>query len=184
MMLSDIFPIGLIACGLAVLWLLLFGRKLLVADRRRAACLFAARFLGLWWAMTTIALLFKTRTFLLNEHGDPFQNVNLVPFLTIGEYLADRNWLQLLGNALIFTPFPLLLRANFPSLKRAGFYTIIAATLLLIEPLQALINLLWHGPVNVIDIDDLLLNAAGCLLGLAALALYDGLKTKKEAAYE
>lgn len=179
MLLTDIIPIGLIAFVLSLLLTLVLDFRTFRTAPWRTVCQFAARFLGLWWAMTAIALLFKTRTFFLNNPGSPFAHVNLLPFKTITAYLGSQNWLQLLGNAFILLPFPVLLAVNFPRMKTHTYYWVVFGVTALIEPVQLLVNLFAGSPVNAIDIDDFLLNALGCLLGLAVAHLFKHLTRKK-----
>ena len=107
----------------------------------------------------------------MDGQGDPFAAVNLVPFKTIAEYIENRNRVQIFGNMLVLFPFPALLYFNFPKMNNRNYLVTVLCVTVLIEPIQLLINVIANISANVIDIDDFLLNAAGCLLGLTALKL-------------
>ncbi|MDR1272579.1 MAG: D-alanyl-D-alanine carboxypeptidase family protein, partial [Clostridiales Family XIII bacterium] len=141
--------------------------------------MFASRFLGLWYAAIAIDLLFKARTLLMNEPGDPFEAVNLVPFKTIAEYIYEGDHIQIMGNFLILFPLPALLHFNFPKMGLRALSTAAFCTAILLEPLQLLVNIITGTAANVIDIDDFLLNASGCFLGLQVARL---LLSKKSRA--
>ncbi|MDR1464583.1 MAG: VanZ family protein [Oscillospiraceae bacterium] len=181
---TDIFPLGALALGAAGL-LCLF--QFFSAKRRHVRVkiphLFFVRFLGLWYAAAALTLLFKLVTirFALLGSPDPrwYSIGNLVPFHTIAQYARQRNWVQLGGNAAVLFPLPLLLRFNFPKMKYKRVLWIALCAALLIEPAQFLVNFALRASTNVIDMDDLLLNAAGCLLGLLALKLLQRLRPKR-----
>jgi glycopeptide antibiotics resistance protein len=171
MRITDIIPLGVVAFVLAVALTVIscvrqkcqFGQTL---------CLFALRFAGLWYALAAVTLLFKLGTigFVPNGSGDlAFMRVNLKPFVTIIEYVNARNTIQIAGNLGVLFPLPILLRLNFAKISFRKITLISAIVTLLIEPLQLLVNVIIRSPYNSIDIDDLLLNAAGVALGLIAV---------------
>ena len=92
---------------------------------------------------------------------------NLMPFQEIHRYLAYRDYvpdwvfvLNLLGNLLIFAPIGLLvpvMRMKKTSMVRVIIYAFIAS--LSIELLQLVTK------VGVFDVDDLILNTTGSLIG-------------------
>ncbi len=101
------------------------------------------------------------------------ENVNLVPFRTIGGFLADLHGggrshaiINLLGNVIMFIPLGFFVPAVF---KKTGAFcrTMLwsAAAVICIEVLQ-LITLLGS-----MDIDDLLLNLAGAAIGYGVYRL-------------
>jgi glycopeptide antibiotics resistance protein len=179
MLITDVIPLGLTALIAAGLLLGLFQRDSLRADPQKAMRLFLGYFLGIWWALLAIAVLFKLRTFLLTEQGDPFANINLVPFTTIAPYLAQGDLIQLVGNIFILFPLPLFLYFNFPHMKNRTLLLSVLCVTVLIEPVQLLINIITNAPANVIDIDDFFLNATGCLLGLGLTLLLKHRVSKK-----
>ena len=65
-------------------------------------------------------------------------------------------------------------------IDRAYLWIVLCVTVL-IEPVQLLVNIIANAPANAIDIDDFLMNAAGCLLGLAAAELLLLITRRKKA---
>lgn len=169
MYITYLIPMGVIAFIAASLLVIVCHREKLRTDRRGALRMLLTRFLGLWWAIAAISLLFKITGFTMDGQGDLFTVVNLVPFKTIAEYIEKGNLVQILGNMLVLFPFPALLYFNFPKMNNRDYLVTVLCVAVLIEPIQFLINVIANTPANVIDIDDFLLNAAGCLLGLLAL---------------
>lgn len=138
-----------------------------IPDTPHMGRLFVMRVLALCWVLLAIAVLFKTRTVLVPKPvGDPFATLSLVPFATIHAAIATQRWIQIVGNIIIFVPFPLLLRASIPPLTRRAQWQIALGVTASIEPMQLLINVLVQRPFNVVDIDDVLLNLMGCLIGI------------------
>lgn len=94
---------------------------------------------------------------------------NFVPFGTIGHYLhigGREMWLNVVGNLAAFVPLGLLLpmfRDEWRSLPCAGAFSL--AVSLLIESLQ------YISGQRVADVDDLLLNTLGGILGYLAFAV-------------
>lgn len=100
-----------------------------------------------------------------------FSNINLVPFRTIREsievlksgentYLIRHNIINLVGNVGVFIPLGYFLPKVFPklhSLKKA--LLTITITVLSVELLQ------WLTMLGSLDIDDILLNIPGALIG-------------------
>jgi glycopeptide antibiotics resistance protein len=92
---------------------------------------------------------------------------NLIPFTTIKRYMVHfhsynfRTWaINLLGNIAVFTPFGLFLPALFKSANRIGLFLIIFfLPLLVLEILQTLLRL------GSFDVDDLILNVLGAVIG-------------------
>ncbi len=103
-----------------------------------------------------------------------YQNMNLIPFATIQKYThawgAVSNMViitNILGNIVAFIPFGLLLPVLKPSLK--GLWRIFFASLGLsafIELVQGLLG------VGVMDVDDLILNVLGGLVGYLVFRLF------------
>jgi len=71
---------------------------------------------------------------------------------------------DIIGNILLFIPFPLFLFFFFRIKNFSRLLVISIAASFLIESLQYLLN------VGVADVDDLVLNTIGSLLGLLVLA--------------
>ena len=96
-----------------------------------------------------------------------FSNVHLVPFWTIRSQLAfglERSEArQLIGNMALFVPFGFLLPAAVRTCRRLWVTLVVAAGLsALIESLQAIL------PEHATDVDDVILNTTGAVLGYLA----------------
>jgi glycopeptide antibiotics resistance protein len=98
--------------------------------------------------------------------GPPY-SYNIVPLDTIGRYLRAmhslpfRVWgVNLLGNIGIFVPFGILLPIIWVSLRRLGslLLTVVVA-LVILEVSQMLLG------AGTMDVDDVLLNVLGMLIG-------------------
>jgi glycopeptide antibiotics resistance protein len=95
---------------------------------------------------------------------------NLVPFRTIAIYLAnatDPFWIrQAVGNLLFLLSIGLLAPIAFPVLNRWSLVPLVALTIsVAVEVAQ-----LWI-PNRSADVDDVILNVGGALLGFALLRL-------------
>lgn len=105
---------------------------------------------------------------------------NLVPFQEIRRYIEYRAMigipsviLNLVGNIVAFVPFGFLLPMISPKERRAGMIFLLALELsLMIEVVQ----LFSH--VGSFDVDDLILNTAGGLLGYGAYRAFHGIARK------
>jgi glycopeptide antibiotics resistance protein len=109
---------------------------------------------------------------LLPAHPAPGQSVedNFVPLRTIGIWVANPDsgfWIrQMVGNLLLLLPVGLLGPISLPWMDRWSRVLLAAATLsLAIELAQ-----LWV-PDRATDVDDLLLNVAGAVVGYTLLLL-------------
>ena len=95
------------------------------------------------------------------------QNVNLVPFHTILNYISNSSndplstiLTNLIGNFFAFMPMAFFLPVFVKKLRRIGFFTLIMALgIIMIELIQGFTNL------GTCDIDDLILNLAGAIIG-------------------
>ena len=127
--------------------------------------LIASVFLGLWLAA---AFAFTLRA----AHPLPGQVVtdNPIPFATIQIYVANLDssfWLsQAVGNLLLLLPLGLFGPLAVPWLNR--WWRVLLAALVLSACIEA--AQLWI-PERSADVDDVMLNAAGALLGYWLLIL-------------
>lgn len=90
----------------------------------------------------------------------------LIPFATIIKVAAFGNWIQIIGNVALLLPLPifiLLLSRKPIGIKKT--FLISLAVSLSIEIIQFVINLLTKEPNKVADVDDLILNVTGALIG-------------------
>ncbi len=105
--------------------------------------------------------------------------VNWIPFRTIGEQVGmafggnPYGIINLLVNCCLFAPFPVLLGLCFPQLKCRYRFLIPFVTVLVCEAIQP-----YCG--RSVDIDDVILNTAGALVGVLISALIDRLWSRKQ----
>lgn len=104
--------------------------------------------------------------------------VNLMPFDTIWQSIRlGPDWPQfwiLLGNVAAFVPLGVFIGCVWPERRswRRAFAICLAATLS-IELVQLGVSLLLNYPYRVADIDDVIVNLFGGLLGFAGFVLGD-----------
>lgn len=116
-------------------------------------------------------------------------NLNLVPFKTIRDFLdiiahVDSRYLtafalaNLIGNVLLFVPFGMLLPALWPAMRKLRHF--LPACVLIMAAVEAVQLFTLLGSC---DIDDIILNLAGELLGFAFFRLISifGEKAGEEA---
>lgn len=96
---------------------------------------------------------------------------NLVPLATLRETLALQGWPRLrlfVGNILVFVPFGVLAPIVWPRLNGLGRMALAGLLLsLTIELGQLAVSLTLRSWVRMSDVDDVLLNVPGVLLGFA-----------------
>ena len=100
----------------------------------------------------------------------PFPWVNIVPFETItGALRYGLDWQPgrvLVGNVLAFAPFGVFLPILWPS--RRSLISVVGAGLaisLALEAVQLAVSLLIGAPYRVADVDDVIINVLGVVLG-------------------
>jgi glycopeptide antibiotics resistance protein len=122
------------------------------------------------YVMIMIKLLFLRNT---SGYFSSGYSYNLVPFRTIKQYIIYRNrietqiWVKnLFGNIILFIPLgvfgPLL---NIKLFKKTLFLEVIISLLFCVELIQLITK------VGSFDIDDIILNTFGALLGLLFTSL-------------
>lgn len=90
----------------------------------------------------------------------PFK-LNLVPFVNITDYAIKSDiYINIIGNTVMFIPSGILLPVLYRELDRA--WKVIGAGALMSLCIE-LIQLLFY--VRTTDVDDLILNTAGCIAG-------------------
>ena len=103
-------------------------------------------------------------------------SVNLIPFKTVWEYvleyIARGPWVlsiairNIAGNFILFFPMGMFLPCLFPKTRKFGRTALIAfCTILCVELTQLFLRL------GIFDVDDLILNISGWLLGFAVLKI-------------
>jgi glycopeptide antibiotics resistance protein len=138
-------------------------------------------------------------TFLQNHDFSPehlkflFSTVNLIPFRTIIDQIgqwpaAGAAGYQLSGNLLMLAPlgFSLLYFKWAKNWKQALLYAFLCT--FAIEFIQFLHNLYFRlfsmGMNRSTDIDDILLNTAGALLGIGIYTLWSGITGRRTRAHQ
>lgn len=107
-------------------------------------------------------------TYLYAGHKVHYPNLyqNLIPFKTIVDTFQHGNHIQNVGNVLLLLPLPILLQLI--SQKKYSFLKAFTTCLIVsmsIETAQCIIDLLTQYPNKVVDIDDVILNGFGGILG-------------------
>ena len=108
---------------------------------------------------------------MLNFGGtNPGHQANFLPFATIGPYLLGyKGWLiagiNLAGNIALLVPLGFLLPFVYPTITWKKNLLLAVATGLVIETLQTVLH------VGIFDIDDVILNALGVMLGYWAFVV-------------
>ncbi len=99
--------------------------------------------------------------------GDFMVYYQIVPFKTIMNYFVNTAWIkQIGGNLLLLMPIPLIL--SFTS-KVIRYKRIMLFGIMLsfgIEIIQLVINIITQFPIRVADIDDIIINTAGIIIGI------------------
>ncbi|MFD3274757.1 VanZ family protein [Aquirufa echingensis] len=103
------------------------------------------------------------------QTGDP----NWIPFKTIASYFMGNKGLlivglNLAGNLLLLAPIGFLIPAGFPDIRRNTIFMLALCTSLSIEIIQHIFQ------IGFFDIDDVLLNSLGFILGYYFCALLPG----------
>jgi glycopeptide antibiotics resistance protein len=151
---------------------------------RIAMLLAAATYLVVLLSLTFLPLPLSTEAASYPPKGYPWFNVD--PFFTIGRALrrglASHDGLILIGNLLAFVPVGVLLPILRPSRWQWLTVLLAAATLsVLIELGQFGVSRLIGAPYRQADIDDVLVNAAGGLIGYVSLVVIGRLPARKHA---
>lgn len=137
-------------------------------------------FMLVFYGLLLISILFYPSV----THPDEYIDVNyfqLIPFKSIVNFVVNRNYIQILGGIIITIPIVPLTLLNFKGLSLKTTSLITSAIVLLIEPLQLLINILTKYPNKIIDIDDLILNSVGLLISICLIKGYQKILNKAPA---
>jgi glycopeptide antibiotics resistance protein len=134
--------------------------------------LFNALFLtvGIIYALIMIKLLFLRGS----SYSWDVYNYNLIPLKTIKRYIMNRNhinsniWINnLLGNIVLFIPLGIFIPIlNKRLLETKLFISTILIALFCVELVQMLTK------VGTFDIDDVILNSLGAMIGLVLTKLF------------
>ncbi|BFH17438.1 VanZ family protein [Paenibacillus melissococcoides] len=91
--------------------------------------------------------------------------MQLIPFKTIETTLNHHNYIQVYGNLLLLFPLPILLQLIFKKFSFFKSFLIVLSVTVFIEITQFGIDLLTNYPNKVMDIDDVILNTLGGIIG-------------------
>ncbi|MFM7839826.1 MAG: VanZ family protein [Chitinophagaceae bacterium] len=116
----------------------------------------------------------------LNFGGTLEGTPNFIPFKTIGPYLlGDKGWIiagiNLVGNIILLVPVGFLLPFVYRKFNWKIILPLAAATGLIIEGAQVLLH------VGIFDIDDVLLNGVGVLVGFWTYFAFQKLRRSRLA---
>ncbi|NBI61774.1 VanZ family protein [Clostridiales bacterium] len=110
------------------------------------------------------------------------RNLQLVPFSTITMMIENNNWMtQVAGNVLLLLPVPFFLGfmrkrlIGLPQLLVSGLFSVG------IEAAQLLENIICQYPNRAVDIDDILLNMLGILVGTLCVTILKKGNSVKES---
>lgn len=108
------------------------------------------------------------------ENGEYVSFIQLVPLKSISSSILNATWIRLtIGNIFLLTPLPIfygLYKINSKiNYKRCLFLGILCSVT--VEIIQLLINLITNYPNRVFDIDDIILNSLGILIGIFTFML-------------
>ncbi|WP_366937953.1 VanZ family protein [Demequina sp.] len=168
---AGALPIALVG---AVLVLLAWAVGLATRRGSRAA---------LWVALVTCLAVIGWVTIGLTIAGTPTGagGVNLTPFQEILRALdtgASTPWRNLVGNIVLFVPFGAVVAA----LVRRGFFLRVLTATMLGAGLSAGIEAAQFLLGRVADVDDIILNSAGALLGAVIAATVVGIRSGSSRA--
>lgn len=105
----------------------------------------------------------------LRSDANLMSSINLIPLRGMSiDYLLS---IQGVGNIVLGIPFglPFLVKSNFRSILRRGLFFSLT-----IELVQLVISLLYRFPYRTIDINDVLLNLSGVMIGFALFCFLPG----------
>jgi len=98
--------------------------------------------------------------------GEPIRRMNLVPFKTISPYLRSLGpgnahaFINLAGNVVMFVPLGFFLPCIFHRLR--SFWKTVASAFIIIAAIELI---QYFSGLGSLDIDDLILNLPGALIG-------------------
>lgn len=123
------------------------------------------------YSLLLVSILFYPSVKYSNEHID-INYFQVIPFKSITDFIINKNYIQILGGFMITAPMIPLLLLNLRKLSLKTASVIALVIVLLIEPLQLMINIITNYPNKIIDIDDFILNSIGLLLSICLVKIY------------
>ena len=116
------------------------------------------------------------------------ESLNLVPLRTLIDSFGDGSGTAYLvrvhgGNLLLLAPFTLLGAVMWPRMRRWWKALLVGVGgSLAIELTQLALRVVSHPPYRSVDVDDVILNTAGALLGYGVYVVGRGLLSRRRAA--
>ncbi|PEL13499.1 VanZ family protein [Bacillus sp. AFS017336] len=130
----------------------------------------------LFYWLSLIKVVFFPFSYRFKHNPEIFRSdllYQFVPFHTIFDSIKYDLWIQIIGNIALLLPIPLLFvvlkSKNLPFYKNFIFGLTLTIS---IELIQLLINYSTKYPNKVMDIDDVILNMIGILLGWLISKVY------------
>lgn len=166
-----------IALVLYFICLALFFHKLGAKRNLAVALLFL--YAGVLFALT-VPVVPKDRWHIIPASTDwMIHSIVWIPFLSAADMFrsaaSSGNWAEffrvIAGNALVFIPLGILLPLANPKIRFPGILLPAFLVPLCIEALQLTANILAGTELRIVETEDVILNAAGCLLGYLLYAL-------------
>lgn len=157
----------------AVVWLIWLIYTVFFVQKKKTVSQIVLRSLTFAYIIMVLGVgLFPIQNYPLEN--PPGQN--FIPFKTIVELVTTLPaWIatkQIVGNMLMFLPFGLLMPFYFSRHKFLKLLGTSALFSILIESLQFTIGVLFVGSqYRVVDIDDVILNVVGAIIGFALYSL-------------
>ncbi|POQ87849.1 VanZ family protein, partial [Listeria monocytogenes] len=107
--------------------------------------------------------------------------MNLIPFNSISEmFIAERESVafQIVANIIMFVPLGMLLPLCYPKLRWKIVFAISFIATVGIELAQLLQDLIYQSPFKFVDIDDVILNFSGGIIGYMIFVMFRPLLRK------
>ena len=104
---------------------------------------------------------------IMENEGKYLVFYQMIPFVSIKNYLHGSEIVQLAGNIVLLSPLAVFAEVFLQQRPKAWIVTLgVSAVSLLIEITQLVINLTTQYPRRVSDVDDLILNIAGVVIAI------------------
>ena len=150
---------------------LLWGLVVFLQNRKKKKRTNILRYIfTCFFLVSLVAILLQTVSFNFDAYGLHYWgSVNLVPFHeisrmvdnTMNGYAVRYFFENMVGNILLFIPFGLFLPVTFPKIKHWWLMIVFGFSLsILIESAQLFM------PGRSTDVDDVILNTFGCMIGV------------------
>lgn len=128
-------------------------------------------FILTFYSLLLISILFYPSVRYSNENID-INYFQLVPFKSISGFISNGIYMQILAGIIVTVPIAPLLYLNFKKVSIHKLSLITLVIVLLIEPVQLIINIITNYPNRIIDIDDFILNSIGWGISICLVMLW------------